>query len=202
VAGKNIKTAAMGQQIADSEFACDIRIIHPELRQMVDDLVVPAQLAFVYEDGERGSSKCLRVGTDLEQCVWVDAAWLPGFAYAVALGEDELAVCNNSDRHAGDLKGLHRTSYGLVYFLGCNDRRRGTRIANGREQQCESCCDVWKGEFHPDPLILGTQADEVKTESDPENGQPAGHQKDARHSGEHCRSAPPGQREIPGGGQR
>ena len=132
VAGAQAQAAAVRQQVANGEFARDVRVVHAELRQDVDDLVVPAHLAFVHEHGEGRRREGLGVGADLEQGVGAHLLGLPLLAHAIALGVDQLAVLDDADGHARHLEGLHGARDGAIDLR----RRNRQRCGLDREREC------------------------------------------------------------------
>ncbi len=125
------EAAAMHQQVADRHLARDPGVVHPEIRQVIDDRVVPVDLALVHEDRERGGREGLRGRTDLEQRVGVDRLRGVEAADAVSAGERDLAVlddCDGGARHA--LLFHHRLDAGVEAF-----RRRGGGETRKDEKQ-------------------------------------------------------------------
>ena len=99
--------AAMREQIADGHFVRDIRVVHHEAGEALVDGIVPGELAFIDQCGERGGSECFGVGADAEQGEFVDRRGIAEFAHAVSFGDDDLAVFHDGDGHAGDVEGFH-----------------------------------------------------------------------------------------------
>jgi hypothetical protein len=119
----------VGQQVADRELARHVRVVEPEVRQVVDDLVIPVDLALVDEQREGRRRERLRVRRDAKEGIGVDLAGLAQFAHAVAAGKDDLAVLDDAHRHAGHVVGCHRAGHERVEI----DRLE--RIAGRRRRQ-------------------------------------------------------------------
>ena len=100
VARAKPEAAAMNEQIAHRHLARHPRIPHAEIGHMVDDLVVPFQLALVDQDGERGDGEGLARRAGAEDRVRADALGLADLAHAPALRERRLAILDDGDRHA------------------------------------------------------------------------------------------------------
>ena len=66
VAGAQAEPAAVRQQVADRHLAGDVRVVHLEGGHVLGDRVVPADLAFVHQHGERGAGERLGIGRDAE----------------------------------------------------------------------------------------------------------------------------------------
>ena len=105
---------------------------------MIDDRVVPADLAFVDEDRERGGGKGLRRGADLEQRVGVDLRPCLEAADAVAAGERDLAVLDDRDGGARHVRGFACTASTRASkpFGGAASREAGQDEEESGEQLC------------------------------------------------------------------
>ena len=77
VARAEAEAAAVDQQVADRHLARDPGIVHLEAGQVVDDLVVPAELALVDQDRERRGGERLAGRSGHEDRVGVDRLRMP-----------------------------------------------------------------------------------------------------------------------------
>jgi len=96
--------AAMREQIANSHFVGDIRVVHLKAREALVDGIVPGDFAFVDERGESAGGESLGIGADSEQCIFFDGSGVAEFAKAVAFGEKDFAVLDDGNGEAGDLE--------------------------------------------------------------------------------------------------
>ncbi len=117
------EAGAVREQVPDRELARDPGVVHAKAGQVVDHLVVPADLAFLDEDGERRAHEGLRRRADLEQRVRVHRLARAELPDAVAARERHLAVLDDGDGGAGHLRGFHDRLDARVEIL----RRRGER---------------------------------------------------------------------------
>ena len=122
--------AAVDQQIADRHLAGDPRIVHTEPRDVVDHLVVPAELALIDEDGDRRRGERLAGRAGLEDRVGVDLGGLAELADAPALGERGLAMLDDRDGDAGRAGLLAQR-----LDLGIEARGRIRQSGNGEREQ-------------------------------------------------------------------
>ena len=118
IPGAEAEAAAVGQQIPDRELAGDPRVVHPEFRQVVDDPVIPVELALVNQDAERGRGEGLGQRRDLKDGVGVHRVGLPNFPHTVPLGVDQLAVFHYPDGDPRSLERLHGSLRQYVELLG------------------------------------------------------------------------------------
>ena len=72
VAAVGMEAATMTQQITDADVSRDLRVVHLEVRQVIDDAVVPRKRALVYLEAEQRSGERFAVRCDREQCVLID----------------------------------------------------------------------------------------------------------------------------------
>src|SRR5215468_8574207 len=91
----------MHQQVADGHLAGDPRVVHLEVRQMIDYLVVPTDLALIDEDGERCDRDGLAGRAGRKNRVRIDAIGLPECFDTEAFGEDDPIVLDDRDGHPG-----------------------------------------------------------------------------------------------------
>jgi hypothetical protein len=132
VARAQAQAAAVRQQVAHRELARHVGVAELELRQVVDHLVVPRQLALIHQDRERGRREGLGVRADLEHGVHVHRRRRAQRAHPVALGEAHLAVLDDRDRHAGDGERLHGACHRVVDRRGRDRPAHAGRGAGGR----------------------------------------------------------------------
>ena len=64
VPGAQAQARTVGEQVADGEFAGDVGIRQLEARQVLDDGVIPGQLALVHQDRHGGRAESLGIGGD------------------------------------------------------------------------------------------------------------------------------------------
>ena len=95
------EAAAVDEQVADRHLARDPRIPHAEVGHVVDDLVVPLDLAFVDQRRERGVGERLAGRSGEEDRVGVDRLVGGEVAHAPAVRERDLAVLDDGDGHSG-----------------------------------------------------------------------------------------------------
>ncbi len=97
----------MCEQVADSHPLAGHIIVEPEIGQVSADVRVPVEQLLVYEHTEQRGGKRLRDRSDGEEGAWCDGKPLVEITKAVALGQDDFAVCDHRDGEAGDLPVLH-----------------------------------------------------------------------------------------------
>jgi hypothetical protein len=85
----------------------DIGVVHNEAGQSLVDGIVPGELAFIDQRGQRGGCESLSVRTDAEQREFVDWRGIAEFAHSITFGDDDLAVFHDRYRHAGDVESFH-----------------------------------------------------------------------------------------------
>lgn len=146
VARPQPQAAAVDEQVAHRHLVGDPRVVHAEPRHVVDDLVVPVQLAVVDEHGKRGGGDRLAGRTGGEDRVGVHALGRTEAAHAVALGQRTLAVLDDRDRHARHAMCPHR---GVDARIQVRGRRGecGTRQQR-RCQQREARREAASGHVH------------------------------------------------------
>src|SRR3546814_15820834 len=81
-----------------SHLARDPGVMHAEVGQVVDDLVVPVHLPLVDEDGDRRRGHRLAGGAGGEDGVGVDLPGRTELAYAVPLRVHHFPVLDDGDR--------------------------------------------------------------------------------------------------------
>ena len=155
IAGAEAEPAAVGQEVADREFAGHVRVRHPKVRQVVDHLVVPVELARIDEDRDRGGRERLRVRADRELRIRIDHRGLAELAHAVALRKDELAILDDANGDAGHQEGSHRpvdetVDFGRAQGPARSRRRGGAAGDNGEKREYSE--DPW-GEVHEAYLV-------------------------------------------------
>ncbi len=103
------QTRAMREQVTHGDLACHPWIVQRELRQVIDDAIVPAQLALVHQHGERRGGHRLGRGADGKARVLVDRVRLADLAKAVSLCEHQRVVLHEGDRQPGQVPVAHGT---------------------------------------------------------------------------------------------
>ena len=93
--------------------------------QVIDDLVVPADLALIDEDRERGDGERLAGRAGRENRVGIDRLGRAELAHAEAFGERDLVVLDDRDRHAG-----HADLFAQAFRAGSKSAG-GAAIDNG-----------------------------------------------------------------------
>ena len=130
VAGTQAQAAVVDQQVPHLHLLRDPRVVHAELRQVLDDRVVPLQPAGIDQAREHARRHRLAVGRDLEQRVVVDLPAATGLPFAERTGVDDVAIADDAHRQSGQpisLEGLfHRDVEGIV---------GGCRMRDGRQQR-------------------------------------------------------------------
>ncbi len=91
------EAAAVHEQVAHRDLARDPGVVHSKVGEVIDDAVVPADLAFLDQDRERRGRKSLGRRADLEQRVGADGLRRAQLAHAVTAGEGHLAVLHDRD---------------------------------------------------------------------------------------------------------
>ena len=108
------EAAAMDEQVADRHLARDPRVPHAEVGHVVDDLVVPLDLALVDQRRERGIGEGLAGRSGEEDRVGVDRLVGGDVANAPALRERDLAVLDDRDGDARNAELLAQLLDALV----------------------------------------------------------------------------------------
>jgi hypothetical protein len=124
VAGMIGQAAAMAQQIAQSQLARDVGVVHAEAGVMVDDAVVPLDAPLTNKRGQHSGRNRLRDGCDLEHGVRIDRLWFAGFTDAVAFLEQDIIAVDDGDGDARDAGALQRLAGEVVELF---DRRLEAR---------------------------------------------------------------------------
>ena len=83
------ESAAVRQQVADGHLARDVGVVQLEAGHVLRHRVVPADLAFIHQHGERGGGERLGVGRDAEQRLRGDRRRLTLLAHAVPFGQHD-----------------------------------------------------------------------------------------------------------------
>jgi hypothetical protein len=117
----------MDQQIENGHLARDPGIMHAEVGKMIDDLVVPAELALVHQDRQRRGGEGLAGGAGGEDGVRVHRFRRPEPAHAIAFGLHDPAVFDDGDRHARHIVLLQR-----LFHVGIETGGRCGRCGRGR----------------------------------------------------------------------
>ena len=99
---------------------------------MLGDGVVPADLAFIHQHGERGAGERLGVGRDAEKRLRGDRRCLALLAHAVSLGQHDAAVLDDGHRDAGDIEFLAGALHYLIDILLRRTQRRREQHHSGQ----------------------------------------------------------------------
>src|SRR6185369_14576900 len=86
------EAGAMRKKIANHQFIGDRWVGQAKRRHVLDDRVVPRELAFVYEDGERGSRKSFRVRSDAEEGIFRNWCRIAKLADAISFRVNDLSI--------------------------------------------------------------------------------------------------------------
>src|SRR3954447_22119328 len=100
VALAEAEAAAVDEQVADRHLAGDPRIPHAKIGHVVDDLVVPLDLALVDERRERGIGEGFPGGASEEDRVRINRLVGRDVTHAPAVRKRNLSVLDDRDRHA------------------------------------------------------------------------------------------------------
>ena len=117
---------ALRHQIPHRERPRQRRIPQRELRQVLHDRIVDAELPFVGQDAQAGHGEGLRGGRDVERRVLVHLLGPPDLADPVAARKHDLAVTDDRDGNAGRVE--PRDCGG---DQGLERRRRNRRLSEG-----------------------------------------------------------------------
>ena len=131
VAARNIEqvacperqTAAMDQQITHRHFAGYPGIVHLEPGHVIDDRVIPADLAGVDQRRQGSAGKGLAGRADHEDRIGIDLGIGANLANAIAFGERDFAIFHNGDRYTGR-SCILADLFDMIVEIG---RRRGER---------------------------------------------------------------------------
>ena len=91
----------MRQEIADRQLTRPVSVIETKLGEVIDDAIVPAQLALVDERGQKCGGEGLGVRGDGEERLRIDRRRIAERPDAESLGENDTAVFHDGDRGAG-----------------------------------------------------------------------------------------------------
>ena len=94
------QSAPVDQQVADRDLARDPRIVHAEPRHMLDNRIVPRNLALIDEHRQRGGGHRLAGRSRLKDGFGVDRRALAQLSHAPAARQRRPAVLDDRDRHA------------------------------------------------------------------------------------------------------
>ena len=137
VALAEAEAAAVDEQVADRHLARDPRVVHAEVGHVVDDLVVPLDLALVDQRRERRVGERLAGRSGGEDRVGVDRLVGGDVAHAPALRERDLAVLDDGDGDAGRAELLAQLLDALLEARpAARHRRRRQREQAQRREQC------------------------------------------------------------------
>ena len=114
----------MGKQVAKGELAGNPRIVHPKVRQPVDNAVVPMELSLIHQNSQSGRCEGLRVRANTEHRVGIHTFRLADQTHAETLGIDEFAILHHADRDAGHGVGRHGALDDTVDIRRLDGRRR------------------------------------------------------------------------------
>ena len=131
VAGAHRQAAAVAEQVAHGHHLGDRGVVHAELAQVFHHGLVPADLAFVDQDGERRGGVGLGVRADGEAGVGVDRLRLAHRAYAITLHPGLGPGADDRHRDARHVEGLAHPFRLGVDEGGVEVQRRGGVV--GRE---------------------------------------------------------------------
>ena len=113
----------VAQQIPQGDVSIRQRIAQAKGRQIPAHRVVPVQLAFFDQQGQRRRGERLGAGSQGKERVGRDRIGGCERAQAVALEINNLSLVNDADRDAGDLPGLEGVADGGID--GCGLQRPG-----------------------------------------------------------------------------
>ena len=127
----------MREQVANRHVRREVRIGELEFGQMLDDRIVPFELAVINERGQAGGGERFGAGGDGEAGVGRDLAVRAELADAVAAGEDDFAVFDDGQGHAGGFPAVHGGSdvgiepgEAVVGSGRCNEQQQNGQQAN------------------------------------------------------------------------
>src|SRR5260370_31219784 len=123
----------MHEQIADGHLARYPRIVHLKARQPIDDFVVPADLALVGQNAERGHRKRLARRAGGKNRIGVNRIRRPQALDAEPLGQSDLVIIDDRDRHAGNADVLAQFFNPALEAGGWS--RNGRRDAQKRQER-------------------------------------------------------------------
>src|SRR5215472_4486973 len=129
----------------------DVAVGKLKLREVTLDAVVPVDLAFVDQHGDRSGGKGLRAGTDGEKCVFVHGSRLAELADAVALSENHAVIFDYGHGQTGSIPIVHGLGHVAVQtversFLSVRWPRSREQEAQGQKSADTKERD-WKIEF-------------------------------------------------------
>src|SRR5262245_30557518 len=88
VAPERRQPAAVTDEVADGQLAGDVRVIQLKGGQVLGCLVLPAELALVYENGQGSGGERFRTRRDRKQGPLIDRRDFAGLSDAETLGDD------------------------------------------------------------------------------------------------------------------
>ena len=130
VARAQAQAAAVHEQVAHGHLVGHPCVVHAEPRDVVDDLVVPLDLAVVDQHRERGGGDRLAGRSGRKDGVGVHALGRTELAHAVAFREHGLAVLHDRDRQPRHAVRLHGGLHARVEV----GRLRGECGPGGQQQ--------------------------------------------------------------------
>ena len=104
----------VAHQVAHAQIAGDVGVAEPEGREVVDDRVVPGDLALVHEHGHGGGGEGLGCGPHRKDRVLVDRIRPPDLLDAEAARIGDLVALNHRDRDAGNIPVPHHVAHGVL----------------------------------------------------------------------------------------
>src|SRR5437667_11366665 len=90
----------MAQEVANGDFLADVGVCDLEARKMLDDRVIPGQLAFLDEQRDAGRSERLGTGSNPKYRPFIHLWLFAKRPHAIAAGEYDVAVLDDGDGHA------------------------------------------------------------------------------------------------------
>ena len=97
----------MDEKVADGHLPRHVGVPHLEPGQVARDRGVPFDLALLDQEAQGRGREDLGVRGDAEERPGVDGGLFAELANAEALGQDDPAVLDHGDGHAGHLECLH-----------------------------------------------------------------------------------------------
>ena len=141
--------AAMREQVADGHFVRDVGIVHDEAGQTLVDRIVPRELAFIDQRGQRSGGESFCVGADAEHRELVDGIGVSQFAHAITFSDDNFAVFHDGDGHAGNVETFHgRSDVGREIGEWRGQRRGGLRGCKTVSQSNEKNDNPFRTSVH------------------------------------------------------
>ncbi len=101
------QAATVCKQIGNSKFAGYIRIIETEFRNYIRYPVIPVELLLINKHPKGSSGKCLAVGGNPEEGIWINFTFCIQGTHSISPGMNDFIVFYHRNSNSGNIEGFH-----------------------------------------------------------------------------------------------